>query len=83
LSGLLVEILTAYGGLEQWRAAVSPLALGDLIAIAPPDRKRRLENEADLVKRLVARSFEEGHDRELGAEPDQQGIGSVGGSESG
>jgi uncharacterized membrane protein len=58
-------------------------ALGDLIAIAPPDRKRRLENEADLVKRLVARSFEEGHDRELGAEPDQQGIGSVGGSESG
>lgn len=58
-------------------------ALDDLLTVAPPDRRRALEEQIRLFKKDVAAVHRSRTDRRLAAEPDRAGIGSGPGLVSG
>ena len=50
--------------------------IGDLLSIAPDERRAPLEDELRLLYESVGRSFPDPEDRRIAEQPDAQGIGS-------
>jgi uncharacterized membrane protein len=73
---LAVDELRRYGDQSLQLTRRLEAMLKDLLSIAPPERRRPIEDELRLIEAAAERSFADEADRAAAIAPDQQGIGS-------
>jgi len=73
---LAVDEIRQYGASSIQVARRLKAMLGDLIEVAPEERRRTLHEELRLLARAVDRTFLDVEDRGRASVPDQQGLGS-------
>jgi uncharacterized membrane protein len=73
---LAVDELRTYGRTSMQVLRRIEAMLQDLLEVAPPERRRILLQELELMERAVPDDFDEDADRRAATTPDQQGIGS-------
>jgi uncharacterized membrane protein len=73
---LAVDEIRQYGASSIQVARRLRAMLGDLLEVAPENRRRTLREELTLLERMVERTFSDVEDRKRASVADQQGLGS-------